>query len=96
MSIPQKLQEEIEVAYDYRGYVTITLKNKDNVEAFVFNREFANPKLKEDYFIEAFLKSGEKKQISMKEIESVQITGEDFAAGKSYEDHLKKQNPTAK
>ena len=75
------LAKQIEAAYDYRGHVTIKFKNGETAEGFVFNREFSNPRMKEDNFIEAFLKgSGEKKQYSIASIQSIELTGEDCAA----------------
>ncbi len=75
------LEKQIEAAFDYRGYVTIKLNNGDVVEGFVFNRQFSNPLLKEEPFIEVFLKSnGEKKQFLISAIQSLALTGEDCAA----------------
>ena len=92
-SMTPELEKQVEAAYDYRGHVTIRFKTGDAAEGFVFNRQFASPQLKEDPFIEVFLKgSGERKKYSLASIESIALTGEDCAAGKSYEDYLKKQS----
>ncbi len=90
-TISPELEKQIETAYDFRGYVTIRLKDGKTVEAYLFNREYANPKLPEEYFIEVFLKSGVKEKYSMPQIESIAMTGEDCAAGNSYEEYVKKQ-----
>ena len=75
------MEKQIEAAYDYRGYVTLKMKSGETVEGFVFNRQYSNPKMKEDNFIEVFLKAnGEKKQYSIPAIQSVELTGEDCAA----------------
>lgn len=88
------LETQIEAAFDFRGHVTVTLKNGEAVEGYLFNRQFKNLRLPEDNFIEMFLKgSGEKKKYPIPDIESVALTGEDFAAGNSYEDYLKKKSP---
>ena len=88
--ISEELKKQIEAAYDYRGHVTLTFNDGGKAEGFVFNREYSNPKLKEDHFIEVFLKgSAEERRYPMSSIRSIELTGEDYAAGKSYEDHLK-------
>lgn len=87
-----ELEKQIEAAFDYRGHATIKFKGGQTVEGFVFNRQFENPRLPEDNFIEVFLKgTGERRKYSIAEIESVALTGEDYAAGNSYEDYLKKK-----
>ena len=86
------LQKQIEAAYDFRGHVTITFKTGAVLEGFIFNRQFENPKLAQDNFIEVMLKgTAEGKRFSISELDSVSLTGEDCAAGKSYEDYLKKK-----
>ena len=84
MILSNELEKQIEAAYDYRGYVMIKFQNGEMAEAFVFNREFSNPRLKEDYFIEVFLKNGEKRRYSIHTIQSIELTGDDCAKGKSY------------
>ena len=74
------INKQIEAAYDYRGYVTVKFKSGESVECFVFNREFSNPLMKEDNFIEVFLKADSaKKQYAIASIQSVALTGEDCA-----------------
>jgi len=86
------LNEQIETAFDFRGHVTIKLKNGQTVEGYLFNRQFTDPKLKEDNYIEVMLKgSADKVKYSISEVLAVEKTGEDFAAGNSYEDYLKKK-----
>ena len=88
----EELEKQIETAYDFRGHVTIKLKNGEAVEGFIFNRQFKDAKLAEDDFVEMFLKgNGDKKKIKIEAIESVALTGEDFAAGNSYEEYMKKK-----
>lgn len=87
-----ELEQQIDAAYDFRGHVTVKLKTGGTVEGYLFNRQFANPKLPQDNFVELYLKgSAEHRLLKIAEIESVSLTGEDFAAGKSYEDYLKKK-----
>ena len=91
------IERQIEAAYDFRGHVTIKLKGGETVEGFIFNRQFKNPKMKKDNFIEVVLKgSGDRRDLDIASVESVALTGEDFAEGNSYENYLKKKAAAAK
>jgi hypothetical protein len=75
------LERQIEAAFDYRGHVTITLKSGERVSGYVYNRQFAHPKLREPPFIEVFLAgSGERRKFSLDGIDAVALTGKDYAA----------------
>ncbi len=88
----QELKDQIEAAYDFRGHVTIALKDGGRVEGYLFNRQYDDPRLPEDNFIELVLKgSGERKKYAISSVASVALTGEDCAAGNSYEDYLRKK-----
>jgi hypothetical protein len=77
-----ELERQIEAAFDYRGHVTITFKTGDIVEGYVFNRQFAHPKCSEEPFIEVFLAgSGERRKYAIAAMQSVALTGKDYAAG---------------
>jgi hypothetical protein len=79
---PSELERQIEAAFDYRGHVTIALKTGESVEGFVFNRQFAHPTLSEEPFIEVFLAgSGERRKYAIATIQSVALTGKDYASG---------------
>jgi hypothetical protein len=95
MTLDEGLRRQIEAAYDYRGHVTVTFKDGSSIEGFVFNRQYASPLLKEPPFIELFPKgSDERMRFPMESIRSIELTGADAAAGKSYGDYLKKQAAT--
>ena len=80
MTPTNELEKQVEAAYDYRGYVTVKFKNGETLEGFVFNREFSNPKLKEDPFIEMFPKDkDERKRYPISAIQSIELTGENCA-----------------
>lgn len=92
MNIPSELKQQIEAAYDYRGYVTVTLKDGTLVEGFLFNRQYTNPKLSQDNFIDIILKNKDRKlRLPVTRVLSIALTGEDCAAGKSYADYQAKQ-----
>lgn len=80
MNATTTIEKEVEAAYDYRGYVTLLLRNGQTLEGFVFNREFANPLAKETNYVDVIVKSsGENLRISIAEIQSIALTGEDCA-----------------
>lgn len=90
--IADEIRKQIEAAYDFRGHVSVTLVGGESVTGYLFNREYENPRMKEDCFIELMVKdSGERRRYPMARISSIALTGEDHAAGKSYEDYLKKK-----
>ena len=79
--LEKRIERQVEAAYDYRGMVTVKFKDGRSLEGYLFNREFKNPKLKEDYFIDLFQKgSGERKRCSIGDLETVIPSGEDCAA----------------
>lgn len=78
MSIPKEVAEQIEVAYDYRGHVTLTLNDGKIVEGFLFNREVTP--LKGEPYVEMIPKdTDERLRFPAKDVKSVAITGKDFA-----------------
>ncbi len=78
--ISEELHQQIEAAYDYRGHVTVAFKSGETLEGFVSNRQFSNPKLPEDNFIEIFPKGkDELKRFKIAEIAAIELTGKDFA-----------------
>ena len=82
------LRQALEKALDYRGDVTLTLKNGDRVEAFIFNR-LSGPTLSDSYLQYFTPKAPEKRKVSYAEIARLEFTGKDRAAGKHWEDWLK-------
>jgi hypothetical protein len=81
------LERQIEAAFDYRGHVTMTLKNGERVVGYVYNRQFAHPKLQEAPFLEVFLAgSGKSHKIAIEAIHVVELTGKDHAASDSPHD----------
>lgn len=84
------LEGQIEAAFDYRGNVTMTLKDGTVVDGFIFNREFA-PKTG-PAFVTLFLdEQPESATYTIATIQSIALTGEDTAAGKSWENWVAKK-----
>jgi hypothetical protein len=86
-----ELCEALEKAFDYRGDVTLTLKSGERIEAYIFNRH-TGPTLA-DSWVQYFTPSApEKRKVSYAEIARIAFSGKDRAAGKHWEDWVKKYN----
>jgi hypothetical protein len=84
-----ELREGLEKAFDYRGDVTITRRDRSSVEGYIFDRRVGATL--SDSFIRLFPKGDPTKvSIPYSEIASLSFTGRDTAAGKSWEAWLKK------
>ena len=86
-----ELKDALEKAFDYRGDVTLTLKNGERIEAYIFNRQsgatLANS------FVQYFASNApEKRKVSYAEIARIEFSGKDRAAGKHWEDWVKAYN----
>jgi hypothetical protein len=85
------LRDALEKALDYRGDVTLTLKSGERIEAFIFDCK-SGPTLA-DSWVRYFTPSApEKRMVSFAEIARLEFTGKDRAAGKHWEDWVKKYN----
>jgi hypothetical protein len=79
----EELREAMEKAFDYRGDVTITLKNGSSIEGYIFDRNHSQVRL--------FPKDTPTKiSIEYANIAGLAFTGRDTAAGKSWEAWVKK------
>ena len=84
-----ELREGLEKAFDYRGDVTITRKDKSTVEGYIFDRRVGATLA--DSFVRLFPKGDPTKiSIPYSDIATLSFTGRDTAAGKSWEAWLKK------
>jgi len=82
------LREAVELAFDYRGDVTLELTSGQKIEGYIFNRNaLASPP-----FLQLFPEGqpGERK-IPYADIAAIAFTGEDTASGKSWEAWVKKK-----
>lgn len=92
--IPQLASEEevrqaLEKAFDYRGDVSITLKNGNQIEGYIFDRRSGRSLA--DSAVRLYPKSGDQKvSVSYADIAALAFTGKDTAAGKSWEAWMKK------
>jgi hypothetical protein len=86
-----EIRSALEKAFDYRGDVTLTLKNGERFEAYIFNR-LTGTNLA-DSFVQFFAANSEaKRKVSYAEIARIEFTGKDRAAGKHWEEWVKKYN----
>ena len=77
-----ELQEAIELAFDYRGDITVELKSGDQVTGYLFNRTATG----EQPTIELFpATSSGTMTVPYSEVATIAFTGEDTATGKSWE-----------
>ena len=85
----EELLDGLEKAFDYRGDVTITLKNGGSVEGYIFDRKTGTTL--DTSFVRLFPKNESRKMtVPYSEIKGLAFTGRDTAAGKSWEAWLKK------
>jgi len=85
------LRAALEKAFDYRGDVTLTLKSGERIEAYIFNR--LSGATLADSFVQYFTPAAsEKRKISYADIARLEFSGKDRAAGKHWEDWVRKYN----
>ena len=87
----EDLRQALGKALDYRGDVTLTLKSGERIEAFVFNCK-TGPTLAESFLQYFTPNDAEKRKVSYADIARVEFSGKDRAAGKHWEDWVKKYN----
>ena len=76
-----ELAEAVELAFDYRGDVTVSLKSGESLSGYLFNRQVSGP----DSYLEVFPSdSSEARRIRYDQIAAIAFTGEDTATGKSW------------
>ncbi len=92
--IPELASEEdlriaLEKAFDYRGDISLTFKNGEKVEAFVFNRQTGTGL--SDSWVQYFASNAlDKRKASYADIARIEFSGKDRAAGKHWEAWLQK------
>lgn len=84
-----ELAEAVELAFDYRGDVTVSLKSGESLSGYLFNRQVNGS----DSYLEVFPSdSAEARDIRYDQIASIAFTGEDTATGKSWETWIVKKD----
>jgi hypothetical protein len=86
----EEIRVALEKAFDYRGDVTVTLKDGTVIEGYVFDRRSSGATLAECW-IRMFPKDQSVKvSIRYSDIACLEFTGKDTAAGKSFEAWIRK------
>jgi len=85
-----KLAEVIDLAFDYRGDVTVVLTDGRDLIGYVYNRD---RDVTEPY-LQVFDPSGASHTLRYTEIRTIRFTGRDTAAGTSYEAWLRRKEET--
>jgi len=89
LATEEELRVALEKAFDYRGDVTLTLKNNSKIEGYIFDR-VTGPSLNTS-FVRILPSNGNQKlKIAYAEIAALAFTGKDAAAGKSWEAWVRK------
>jgi hypothetical protein len=85
-----EIREALEKAFDYRGDLTITLKNGEKVEGYIFDRSSEAAGLA-DCYVRMIPKGRlDKLRIAYADVAALAFSGKDTAAGKSFEAWVKK------
>ena len=84
LATEEELRVALEKAFDYRGDVTLTLKDNAKIEGYLFDRTTGSSLASS--FVRILPKdSHQKLKISYADIAALAFTGRDTAAGKSWE-----------
>jgi len=87
-----EIRDALEKAFDYRGDVTISLKDGSVVEGYIFDRRSTGATLS-DCLVRLFPRDrDEKVSVRYSDIAALAFTGRDTAAGKSWETWVRKYN----
>ncbi len=79
----------LEKAFDYRGDVTVTLKDGAKIEGYIFDR-IAGPSLSTSFVRILPKDSSPRTKVCYADISALAFTGRDTAAGKSFEAWIRK------
>ena len=84
---PFEFCQAVELAFDYRGDVTVVLTSGERVFGYLFNREAAGPRP----MLQLYPESGGMREIAYADVASIAFSGEDTASGKSWESWVTKK-----
>ena len=89
LATEEELRIALEKAFDYRGDVTLTLKDNSKIEGYIFDRVAGNSLA--NSFVRVMPKQANQKlKIAYADIAALSFTGKDTAAGKSWEAWVRK------
>jgi hypothetical protein len=85
-----EIRDALEKAFDYRGDVSITLKDQSKLDGYIFDRRSEGATLA-DCIVRLFPKDrNDKVAVRYSDIARLEFSGRDTAAGKSFETWVKK------
>ncbi len=84
-----EVREALEKAFDYRGDITLTLKDGSKVEGYLFDRR-NGPTLAQSFARIIPMDNQGKVNVSYADIAALAFTGRDTAAGKTFDAWVKK------
>jgi hypothetical protein len=84
LATEEELRIALEKAFDYRGDITLTLKDNSKIEGYLFDRT-SGPSLAFSFVRILPKDSTQKLRIAYADIAALAFTGRDTAAGKSWE-----------
>jgi hypothetical protein len=84
LATDEELRIALEKAFDYRGDVTLTLKDQSKIEGYIFDR-VSGPSLTTSFVRLIPKDSTQKLKIAYANIAALAFSGRDTAAGKSWE-----------
>jgi hypothetical protein len=90
LATDEEIRAALEKAFDYRGDLTLTLKDGRQVEGYLFDRRAESPRL-DQCFVRIIPKDqANKVSVPYSDIAALAFSGKDTAAGKSFEAWVKK------
>jgi hypothetical protein len=89
LATDEELRIALEKAFDYRGDVTLTLKDHSKIDGYIFDR-VTGPSLTTSFVRLIPRDSNQKLKIAYAEIAALAFSGRDTAAGKSWEAWVRK------
>ena len=92
LATDDEIRTALEKAFDYRGDLTITLKDGQKIDGYIFDRRSDSPRLNECIVRIMPKDRPGKLSIPYSDIAALAFTGKDTAAGKSFEAWVRKYN----
>jgi hypothetical protein len=90
LATEEEIRAAFDKAFDYRGDLTITLKDGQKIEGYIFDRRAESPRLSECVVRVMPKNHPDRVSIPYNNIAALAFTGKDTAAGKSFEAWVKK------
>ncbi len=91
LATEEEIRVALEKAFDFRGDITVTLKDGKKIEGYLFDRQ--SGQALSSSFVRVFPKAGSQKiKVAYSDIAALAFADRDPAAGRSWEAWVKKYN----